>query len=115
MSEKFLGKINKLLKTHLAEIFLRESFRWFPGAFIVVTRVSITSDLSYARVYLSIMNPDKNKKRIIELCNNEYKGEIKKILGAKIRNKIRRIPELHFILDDTLDYIEEIDRLLKKK
>lgn len=113
MSEKFLGKINKLLQTHLAEIFLQESFRWFPGAFIVVTRASITSDLSYARVYLSIMNPDK--KKIIELCNKEHKGEIKKILGAKIRNKIRRMPELHFILDDTLDYIEEIDRLLKKK
>ncbi|GIV42193.1 MAG: hypothetical protein KatS3mg034_1503 [Vicingaceae bacterium] len=111
MTEKYLGKINKLLQTRIAEIINLNKDLWFEKAFITVTRVSTTSDLSLSKVYLSILNP--NKQELLDKIK-QHKGEIKKELGLAIRNKIRKIPDLQFILDDTLDYIEEIDRLLKK-
>ena len=77
---------------------------------ITVTRVNVTSDLSYARVYLSVFGVDEKKKVVEEVGMNAK--AIRGLLGNRIRHQMRVVPELRFIEDDSLDYIENIDTLL---
>lgn len=104
-------KIAALLQKELANIFLQDSKSLY-NCMITVTNTTITSDLSIARAYLSIyMAPDK------DIIINAIRANTKDIrfrLGQKIKNQLRVVPQLEFFIDDTLDYMEKIDRLLKK-
>lgn len=104
-------KINRLLQKELAEIFQRESKTMFMGSMISVTVVRVTPDLAMARIHVSIF-PGDNKKEVlkeIRIANPRIRG----ILGRRIGKQMRVVPELEFYIDDSLDYIENIDRLLK--
>ncbi len=105
------NKISRLIQKDLGEIFQRNEQRMFPGAMITVTKVNITRDLSIARVYLSIFG--KNPEKVIKMIEASSK-EIRRLLGLRIKNQVKAIPELRFFIDDSLDYIENIERLLKK-
>jgi|TARA_B110000908_G_C10263031_1_gene460824 ribosome-binding factor A len=76
-----------------------------------VTKVKISPDLSVAKVYVSVF-PVKASKEVFELIK-ESRGAIRNSLGVLVKNQIRRVPELSFFLDDSLDYIEKIDSALK--
>ena len=76
-----------------------------------VTKVKISPDLSVAKVYVSVF-PVKTSKEVFELIK-ESKSAIRNSLGMLVKNQIRRIPELSFFLDDSLEYIEKIDSALK--
>lgn len=79
---------------------------------ITVTKTTITSDLSIARAYLSIyMAPDKD---VVIKAIRENTKDIRFRLGQQIRNQLRVVPHLEFFIDDTFDYMEHIDSLLKK-
>lgn len=106
------NKIDRLIQKDLGEIFRINSRSLFDGAMITVTRVNVTKDLSLARVYLSLF-ATKDKHALITKIKALSK-EIKKELAIKIKNQVRVIPELEYILDDSLDYIENIDKLLKQ-
>lgn len=81
------------------------------GAMVSVTAVRVTSDLSLARCYLSIFaGPDK--KEVLESIK-EHSGKIRGDVGKRLKN-MRKIPELLFFIDDSLDYAMEIEQLLKK-
>ncbi|MFW5757347.1 MAG: ribosome-binding factor A, partial [Bacteroidota bacterium] len=69
------------------------------------------SDLSIARVYLSIFGADTQK--VMEQIKL-HTSEIRKQLGLRVKNQLRHVPELQFFVDDSLDYIENIEKLLKK-
>lgn len=105
-------KISKLLMKDLGELF-RKDIPEIIGSkgMITVTKVSITRDLSLARVFLSIF-AIPNKEETLKAISKNNKT-IRLLLGKKIRNQVRAIPELIFELDDSLDYIERIDNLLK--
>lgn len=105
-------KIARLLQKELAEIFQREARSLFKGAFITVTAVRVSPDLSVAKVYLSFLAV-KDKEALLEHIKTHVK-EIRKQLGMNTRNQLRVIPELIFYIDDSLDYAERIDELLKK-
>ena len=79
---------------------------------ISVTKVSVTSDLSIAKVYLSIF-PNNLASSYFENLK-ENKSQLRHDLSQKMKNQLRRIPELHFYLDDSLDYIEAIEKELNK-
>jgi ribosome-binding factor A len=76
-----------------------------------VTKVKISPDLSVAKVYVSVF-PVKASKEVFELIK-ESRGAIRNSLGVLVKNQIRRVPELSFFLDDSLDYIDKIDSALK--
>ena len=82
------------------------------GVMVSVTRVKISPDLSVCTAYLSIFPSERGE----ELMQNIQKNEktIRYELGTRVRNQLRIIPELRFFIDDSLDYIEHIDELLKK-
>ena len=82
------------------------------GVLVSVTRVRVSPDLSICTAYLSIF-PSEKSEQLIENINTNEK-QIRFELGRRVRNQLRIIPELRFYLDDSLDYIDHIDELLKK-
>ncbi len=110
MDGKRLEKVNRLIQKELGDILQKELKPKVPSLMITVTRVSVTSDLSYARVYLSVFGVDDKKKVVEEVAQNGR--AIRGFLGNRIRHQMRLVPELRFIEDDSLDYIENIDNLL---
>ena len=111
MQETRQNRIARLLQKELSLIFQSQT-RMMHGVMVSVTRVKISPDLSICTAYLSIFPSDKGE----ELLNNIKKNEktIRYDLGTRVHNQLRIIPELRFFIDDSLDYIEHIDELLKK-
>ncbi len=105
------NKIARLLQKELAEIFQKESKNLFKGKIITVTVVRITADLNIARVYLSIFPLKENED--FDLIVNKNLRTIRNYLGKRIRHQLRNVPELVFYHDDSLDYIDNINKLLK--
>ncbi|WP_371291215.1 30S ribosome-binding factor RbfA [Bacteroides sp.] len=104
------NKIARLLQKELSEIFLLQT-KAMPGVLVSVSAVRISPDMSIARVYLSVFPSDKSEE-MIKNINNNMKS-IRFELGTRVRHQLRIIPELKFFVDDSLDYIEKIDALLK--
>ncbi len=112
MESKRQNKISKLLQRDLGEIFQRESTSLFNGSMITVTRVYVTKDLSIAKVFLSLF-ATKDKEKLLGTIRSNT-SEIRRQLGNKIRNQLKKVPELQFFEDDSLDYIENIENLLNQ-
>ena len=106
-----LNKISRLIQKELGDIF-QKSAQPMHGTLISVTVVRVSADLGVARVYLSIFPSDKANE-LLENIKNNVKA-IRYELGQRIHTQVRIIPELTFFIDDSLDYIENIDKLLKK-
>lgn len=106
-------KFNKMLQKALSEIFQKEfSSLATQGTFITISGVKISPDLSIANVYISVF-PESNRQNV--MLNIElYHKEIRKILAQHIRNQVRIIPELRFFIDDTQDYVQQIEKIFKK-
>ncbi len=111
MESKRLHKVQKLLQRDLGEIFQTDAGAIIGRTMVTVTKVNITPDLSIARVYLSIF-ATKDKAGVLKTIN-KHKKEIRGKLGNRIRHQMRVVPELQFFEDDSLDYIDHIDELLK--
>ena len=111
MQETRQAKISRLLQKELAQIFQSQT-RMMHGVMVSVTRVKISPDLSVCTAYLSVF-PSEKGEEILNNVNANAKT-IRYDLGQRIRNQVRIIPELRFFIDDSLDYIDHIDELLKK-
>lgn len=83
------------------------------GTFITVTRVRMTDDLSIAKVYLSIFSPNRDVQPIYKHID-DHQDEIRYKLASKIKNQVRRIPELLFYEDDTAEYVNKMENLFEK-
>ncbi len=103
-------KISRMLQKELGELFLLYA-KNIHGTLITVTNVKISPDLSIAHVHLSIFPADKVTETLKKI-NSDTKS-FRYDLGNKVRNQLRIIPELSFHIDDSLDYMERIDSLLK--
>ncbi|MBQ6202477.1 MAG: 30S ribosome-binding factor RbfA [Prevotella sp.] len=110
MQETRQAKISRLLQKELAQIFQSQT-RMMHGVMVSVTRVKISPDLSVCTAYLSVF-PSEKGEEILKNVNANAKT-IRYDLGQRIRNQVRIIPELRFFIDDSLDYIDRIDELLK--
>lgn len=103
------SKVARLLQKDLGAIFQEKTNAL--GSMITVTIVKVSPDLAVAKVYLSIFGGDKE----VTLAKvKEMNWEIRKALGTKVRHQLRIVPELIFYLDDSFDYYEKIDKLLKE-
>ena len=111
MQETRQNKIARLLQKELSLIFQQQT-RATHGTMVSVTRTKISPDLSVCTAYLSIFPSEKGE----EILNN-INANVKTVrfdLGKRLGKQLRIIPELRFFIDDSLDYIEHIDELLKK-
>ena len=111
MQETRQNKIARLLQKELSMIF-QEQTRAMHGTMVSVTRVRISPDLSICTAYLSVF-PSERGEEILENINRTNQ-QIRYALGQRVRHQLRIVPELRFFIDDSLDYIEHIDELLKK-
>ena len=111
MQETRQNKIARLLQKELSVIFQQQT-RAMRGVMVSVTRTKISPDLSVWTAYLSVF-PSERGEEIIKNINANDKT-IRYELGTRVRHQLRIIPELRFCIDDSLDYIDRIDELLKK-
>lgn len=105
-------KVNRLIQKELSEIFLLETKK-MPGTLISVTRVRTTPDFGVAHAHLSIFPSEKAKELLQNITDNVK--SVRFNLGKRIGKQLRIVPELVFHLDDSLDYIENIDKLLEPR
>ncbi len=105
------NKFSKLILKEMADLFSREGKNYYGNAFVTVTGVKVSPDLSQAKIYLSLFKEKEPKKLLesIRLHTREIRGQ----LGNRIRNQVRIVPDLLFFIDDSLDYAEKIDNLMK--
>lgn len=105
-------KIGGIIQRDIAEVLQRAATDGgLQGVLISVTKVSITTDLSIAKVYVSIFPPKGAAELLRGIQSN--KALIKHELAQRTKNQLRRVPELNFYLDDSLDYIEKIEKSLE--
>jgi ribosome-binding factor A len=105
-------KFSRLIQKEIAEIFQFETKGKFGSIMITVTQVKLSPDLGVAKIYVSLF-PVKEKDKMLEIIRKSS-HEIRGLLGKRIRHQARVIPELIFYVDDSLDYAERIENLLKK-
>lgn len=110
MQETRQARICRLLQKELSLIFQGQT-RMMHGVMVSVTRVKISPDLSICTAYLSVF-PSERAEEIVDNIRKNDKS-VRYELGTRVRNQLRIIPELRFFVDDSLDYIERIDELLK--
>ena len=103
-------KYSRLIQKEIGDLFMKEGKNFYGSSFITITGVKVTPDLSIARVYISVF---KEKGEAVILKLESHKREIRRKLGERIRNQARIIPELEFFIDDSLDYADKIDKIMK--
>ena len=111
MQETRQNRISRLLQKELSLIFETET-RKMRGVMVSVTRVKVSPDLVICTAYLSIFPSEKGEELMANINSNEK--SIRYELGKRVGKQLRIVPELRFFIDDSLDYIERIDELLKK-
>ena len=104
-----IDKVEHLIKEEISLIFLQKLSELNLG-FITITNVRVSADLKTARIYLSVF--EREKRELVMDKIEERKGFIRSELAHRIRMKF--IPELKFFIDDTLDYVEKIEGLIKQ-
>ena len=104
-------KVSRLVQKEVADIFLKKGSELAHGKMVSVTKVRVSPDLSFAKVYISIY-PSAGQDDILKSVQ-DHSSKIRFEMGQKIRRQLRIVPEIAFFIDDSLDYIEKIDKLLK--
>ena len=104
-------KISRLIQKELSDIFQKQT-KGMNGVLVSVSTVRISPDMSICRAYLSVF-PSERSAEILENVNKSAR-EVRYELGTRVRHQLRIIPELKFFLDDSHDYIDHIDALMKQ-
>ena len=106
-----INKIERLLQKELSELF-RKQTAMMSGTLVSVSAVRVSPDLGVAKAYLSIFPSEKSDELMAAIEKN--KRTLRYDLGQQVRTQLRKIPELMFFLDDSLDYVDQINKLLDK-
>jgi ribosome-binding factor A len=104
------NKVARLIQKEIAEIFQHESREHFKGKLISVTVVRVSKDLSVAKIYLSIF-PSEGATEVLKLIK-QLTPQLRGMLGHQVGKQLRIVPQLDFFIDDSLDYIDNIDKAL---
>lgn len=105
-------RLAKQIQKDLGNILLRNGMSLGGAQFITVSSVDVTADLSIAKIYVTVMSPTQAESIVEKLNSN--KSEIKNQLGKLLKNSLRKLPDIHFYYDTTLDYAEKIEKLLNE-
>ncbi|MBW7913575.1 MAG: 30S ribosome-binding factor RbfA [Taibaiella sp.] len=104
-------QVGQLVMEEMSDIFQREGINVIKGGMVSISKVSVTPDLLEARVYLSLYKIEKPEELMKEIESRT--GEWRNQLGRRVRHQLRRVPELQFFLDDTLDHVFKMEELFK--
>ena len=95
----------------MADIFLKKGGELAHGKMISITKVRVSPDLSFAKIYVSVY-PSVGQNDILKAIQ-DHSSKIRFEMGQKVRRQLRIVPEIAFFIDDSLDYIDKIDKMLK--
>ena len=110
MASQRQEKLGRLIQRDLSDIFQKEGPSLFHGAFVTITVVRMTPDLGLAKVYLSILAHPSPQKLVDEV--NNQKTQLRYDLSKKLKNQMRKMPELSFYLDDSAEEASKIDQII---
>lgn len=105
-------QVAQLVLEEMSDIFQREGINVIQGGMVSIAKVSITPDLLEARIYLSLFKIPDHKTFMASII--ERTKEFRNQLGMRVRNQLRRVPELQFFEDDTLEYVDKMESIFKK-
>jgi len=105
-------QVGKQILEELSDIFQREGVNIIEGGMVSISKVAVTPDLLEARVYLSLFQIKDPAALMQQIKDRTW--EFRKMLGARLKNQLRRVPELQFFNDDTLDYVFKMEEIFKK-
>ncbi|MEY3245215.1 MAG: hypothetical protein RL253_371 [Bacteroidota bacterium] len=105
-------QIAGVIQEEMNDIFLRMGLNMMDGGMVSISQVKITPDLLEARIYLSLFQLNNAVVALKKI--EDRKGEIRRELGLRMKQQLRRIPELRFFKDDTLDHVFRMEELFKK-
>ena len=113
MESKRQRQVAELIKRNFSMVLFEEGrYIYGPEVLVSVTNVSMSSDLSLAKIYVSIYNTEDKLTVFQELKEN--KQRLKQMLTHRIRRHVRRIPEIEVFIDDTLDEMYRVEKLFDK-
>ena len=105
-------KVAKQIQKDIADIFQKEAAHLVRGLLVTVTTVRVSPDFGYAKIYVSVFPFEQHQALLQALEENNWL--IRRELGRRIRNQLKNVPELQFFLDDSLEYLDQIDEALKR-
>jgi len=106
-------QVSETIKRHFSIVLQQEgAYIYGSGPLVTVTAVQVTPDFSIANIYLSIFNTENKQEVILEMENHYHR--LKQALTHRLAKRVRRIPELHFFIDETLDEMSRVDRLFDR-
>lgn len=105
-------QVGRLIQEEMNLLFQKEGLHMIGGGMVSIVEVQVTPDLLEARIYLSFFKVSEPEAAWNHI--KEKTGELRGLLGNKLRHQLRRIPELQFALDDTLDHVFKMEELFKK-
>lgn len=112
MAAKRNEKLGRQLNKDLSQLFLKNKHEWFNGEFITISDVQVTPDLSIAKVYVSLYNADKKEAILHSLESKNFL--IRRELAKIVKNAMKKVPELRFKEDKSLEVLNKLDDLLDK-
>lgn len=113
MQSKRQLQIQELIKRHFS-LILQQEGRYIYGdkALVTLTKLKISPDLAQAKAYLSVYNTDHKQEVLLEVEDNYPR--LRQLLGNRLSNQLRRIPDIDFFLDDTLDEMHRLNKLFDR-
>lgn len=105
-------KIASVVQDEMSVLLQRKNFSSWRGGMVTITGVNITPDLLIARIHISLFQIKDTEELMEEL--EQQKNELRNQLAKKIRNQVRRIPELEFFIDDSLDKVFKLEEIFKQ-
>jgi ribosome-binding factor A len=105
-------QVSAVLEKELNDIFQRLGLNMLQGGMVSISGVKITPDLFDARIYLSFFQIEDAHQALKTIQDRSW--EIKKELTARVRHQFRSMPQLTFFIDDTLDYVDKMEKLFKE-
>lgn len=105
-------KVGRQIQKDLSDIFLKEARSLVQGTMVTVSKVRVSPDLGFAKIYLSVFPFDKSDAILTTL--QEHAGTIRFELGKRVKNQLRIVPEIAFAIDDSLEYVERIEKLIQE-
>lgn len=105
-------KFARLLQREISIMFQEKTQSWFEGIMYMVNEVAVSPDLGSAKIYIGFLSNKSKGECMAQL--DYYAKDIRKLLATRIKDQVKKIPELHFIYDDTLEKAMKMEELLKK-
>lgn len=105
-------KVGRQIQKDISDILLKEGRAWVQGVMATVSKVRVSPDLTFAKIYLSVFPFDRSESVLGTLQANVSK--VRYELGRRVKNQLRIVPEIAFAIDDSLEYVDRIEQLIKE-